>query len=367
MRSYLSLLTAIAASSVLFTGAVPTPAEDAVTTDATAASTCKSPEVRKEWRSFSTAEKTAYIAAVNCLAKKPHTSALKPSYPRSNLPNVTTDSSYYDDMTYVHMDLTDQIHYTGYFLPWHRWFVNQHVTQLKAQCGYSGVMPYWDWSQDAKALNQSAIFSTDSKSGLGGFGDPSKDYTVTTGGFAQMTVAYPIKHTIRRQFTLFPYLDWYWLQRPTEAANVTITKTYVDAAINGYAGDFIGFQNATEKAQAFHANMHMIMGGDLAGTCPTAAGSSCIGGSTWTPNDPLFFLHHANIDRIWYLWQLKSSANANAFKGGSISTYTDVAYPNGYPPWLNTSSVLPTDGMFPQKSVKSMLSTVGGDLCYVYA
>jgi hypothetical protein len=93
------------------------------------------------------------------------------------------------------------------------------------------------------------------------------------------------KHTIRRQFTLFPYLDWFWLLRPTEAANVTITKSFVDAAINGYVGDFIGFQNATEKAQSFHPNMHMIMGGDMAGTCPTAAGTSCIGGSTWTPND----------------------------------------------------------------------------------
>ena len=93
------------------------------------------------------------------------------------------------------------------------------------------------------------------------------------------------KHTIRRQFNLYPYLNWFWLQRPTEAANVTLAQSYVDAAINGYAGDFIGFQNATEKAQAFHPNIHMMMGGDMAGACPTAAGSSCIGGSTWTPND----------------------------------------------------------------------------------
>lgn len=93
------------------------------------------------------------------------------------------------------------------------------------------------------------------------------------------------KHIIRRQFNLYPYLDWFWLQRPTEAANVTITKAYVDAAVNGYVGDFVGFQNATEKAQAMHPNIHMMMGGDMAGTCPTAAGSSCIGGSTWTSND----------------------------------------------------------------------------------
>ncbi|CCO30157.1 hypothetical protein BN14_04181 [Rhizoctonia solani AG-1 IB] len=130
---------------VAATIAVASPVEEASAeaTEASAASFCRNPEVRREWRTFSSTEKAAYIAAVNCLARKPHTTALKPTYPRSNIPSVTAHSSYYDDMTYVHMDLTDQIHYTGLFLPWHRWFVNAHVQQLKAQCGYKGVMPYW--------------------------------------------------------------------------------------------------------------------------------------------------------------------------------------------------------------------------------
>ncbi|KAF8679763.1 Di-copper centre-containing protein [Rhizoctonia solani] len=357
-----SLFLLLAAAS----RAIPSLAEEASAeaTEVSAAGGCRNPEIRREWRTFSSVEKAAYITAVNCLARKPHTSALKPTYPRSNIPSVTTNSSYYDDMTYVHMDLTDQIHYTGLFLPWHRWFVNAHIQQLKAQCGYRGVMPYWDWSQDSLSLNTSGIFSTNSVTGLGGFGDPLNDYQITTGGFSNMTVAYPVKHRIRRQFTPFPYLDWYWLQRPNEAANATITKAYIDAAINGYVGDFVGFQNATEKAQAFHPNIHMILGGDMAGTCPTAAGPSCTGGSTWTSNDPIFFLHHANIDRIWYMWQLKNPANAKAFKGGSVSTYTDPAYPNGYPPWLSTTTVIPTDGMFPSKTIQNMLSTNWDKKCF---
>ncbi|KAF8761586.1 Di-copper centre-containing protein [Rhizoctonia solani] len=342
-----SLFLLLAAAS----RAIPSLAEEASAeaTEVSAAGGCRNPEIRREWRTFSSVEKAAYITAVNCLARKPHTSALKPTYPRSNIPSVTTNSSYYDDMTYVHMDLTDQIHYTGLFLPWHR----QITLFVK------------DWSQDSLSLNTSGIFSTNSVTGLGGFGDPLNDYQITTGGFSNMTVAYPVKHRIRRQFTPFPYLDWYWLQRPNEAANATITKAYIDAAINGYVGDFVGFQNATEKAQAFHPNIHMILGGDMAGTCPTAAGPSCTGGSTWTSNDPIFFLHHANIDRIWYMWQLKNPANAKAFKGGSVSTYTDPAYPNGYPPWLSTTTVIPTDGMFPSKTIQNMLSTVGG-ICAIF-
>jgi tyrosinase len=25
-----------------------------------------------------------------------------------------------------------------------------------------------------------------------------------------------------------------------------------------------------------------------------------------SPNDPVFFLHHCNVDRIWYAWQLRN-------------------------------------------------------------
>ncbi|KAG8684573.1 hypothetical protein FRC09_015295, partial [Ceratobasidium sp. 395] len=172
----LSLLSALA-TSLLLVSASPAEAEDpsaaavdsSPTTDSSMSRGCNNPEKRKEWRKFKDTEKAAYIKAVNCLAKRPRSGKLKPQYPRSNISSVNPSSSYYDDMVYVHMDQSDHIHYTGFFLPWHRWFVNEHVTQLKAQCGYTGVMPYWDWSQDASAFNTSAIFDPNPTSGLGGF------------------------------------------------------------------------------------------------------------------------------------------------------------------------------------------------------
>ncbi|QRV83597.1 tyrosinase [Ceratobasidium sp. AG-Ba] len=332
-------------------------------------------EVRKEWRSLTRQEKAAYISAVNCLAdktKNPHSSNLQPSYPRSGIPAVKQDSSFYDDMTYIHMDLTNQIHYTGFFLPWHRWYTNKHVSMLRQKCGYQGVMPYWDWSKDADSFNTSAIWDPDPISGLGTWGNAANDWTITNGGFAKMNVSYPITHNIRRQYTPYPYLTWWWVARPQEAAAETIKQSYVDAAINGYVGDFRGFQNATEKAQAFHPNIHMIMGGDMAGTCPTAAGSTCQGGSTWTPNDPMFFLHHANIDRIWWKWQWKNPiTNLYAFQGGSNMTYSDPVYSNGYPPWLSINDALPTDSLWPEDgttTVLDMMNTLtNDDLCYIYA
>ncbi|ELU40816.1 Tyrosinase domain-containing protein [Rhizoctonia solani AG-1 IA] len=266
-------------------------------------------------------------------------------------------------MTYIHMDLTNQIHYTGFFLPWHRWYTNQHVTQLRKQCGYKGVMPYWDWSKDTASFNTSAMWDSDPTSGLGGFGDPNNDYYVNNGGFKDMKVSYPIKRGIRRQYTPYPYLSWWWVPRPQEAAVVGMQKSFVDDAINGYEGDFMGFQNATEKAQAFHANVHMIMGGDLAGTCPKAAGSTCQGGSTWTPSDVSLDRDGSgsgsDTDRPPPSILMKSIRNLFAFKGGSNMTYTDPAFPNGYPPWLSVTDKLPTDGLFPQPTILSTLNTLG--------
>ena len=45
--------------------------------------------------------------------------------------------------------------------------------------------------------------------------------------------------------------------------------------------------------------------------------------SSGSPNDPIFFLHHANVDRLWAAWQ-----QANLAKGGDAAA--DHGNP-GYP------------------------------------
>ena len=53
-----------------------------------------------------------------------------------------------------------------------------------------------------------------------------------------------------------------------------------------------GFRNLLEGwigPERIHNNVHVWVGGDM------VLGTS--------PNDPVFFLHHCNIDRIWSAWQ----------------------------------------------------------------
>jgi tyrosinase len=65
-------------------------------------------------------------------------------------------------------------------------------------------------------------------------------------------------------------------------------------AVKNYTGSFTGFQTLLEGA--IHADTHDAVGGNMQGST--------------SPTDPLFWLHHAFIDKTWANWQ--ASANGKA-------------------------------------------------------
>lgn len=88
--------------------------------------------IRREYGSFSSKEKLQYIDAVKCLQKLP---------PRTPA-NVSSGArSRFDDFTVVHIQQTLDIHFSGIFLPWHRWFVHSYEKALREECGYQGYQP----------------------------------------------------------------------------------------------------------------------------------------------------------------------------------------------------------------------------------
>ncbi len=104
-----------------------------------------------------------------------------------------------------------------------------------------------------------------------------------------------------------PYWDWMKdrgipapLEEPALLQSWSITRHWdasqlpVEAdlqAVNAQT-EFTPFQRRLEQV---HGYVHEAVGGTMAGAS--------------SPADPLFFLHHANIDRLWSLWQ---SAHAPA-------------------------------------------------------
>jgi tyrosinase len=336
--------------------------------------TCTNPTKRQEWRALTKTQKADWLRAMKCLTHLPHTTALTPTVNPSDIPPVNTSSSYWDDIVYIHMDLNTKIHHTGQFLPWHRWYVHNIENALKTKCGYKGVAPYWDWTKDSSDFYGATIFKdSDPTSGLGGWGDPSKDFEVQDGAVSDFWLSYPSPHYLRRNFTLRPYSakpKSILIPNPTVEANSTFRPEDVQRLLTTHDGDFKGFQTELEGFSALHSAVHNIMGGDLGGSCPHDAPADCHPGPTFSANEPLFHLHHGMVDRLWYLWQQRPG-NKMVFSGGATQPNLADAnqtwtYSNGMPPALTVNSSMPHDNLFPAAIIKDYMDTTAGPLCYVY-
>ena len=196
-------------------------------------------------------------------------------------------------------------HQKPIFLPVHRWF----LTRIEAITGVK--IPYWDWS------TQQSL-----PPGLGGDGDPNQGYRVMTGPFANWTVIIWNSTT-----NTFVPRDQPGLIRQTgvyasglsntDSVNWWVSVTPYDAS--PWDTTVSAFR---EGVEGMHDGVHAWVGGDM------RTGTS--------PNDPLFWLHHANIDRIWGGWQTRHGTTSYAAPAGQG--------PND--PMPNTGGTTPSQ-MFP--------------------
>jgi tyrosinase len=177
------------------------------------------------------------------------------------------------------------------FLPWHRMYLLRMEQQLQRLSGQADAgLPYWDWAVaggDLPAAQQLTRAPwTDTVLG------PSRG-AVTTGPLAD--------HVVRIE----ERDDGLWsvpprpIQRNAAVIVPTLPRsTQVRAALNSPVYDRaswdIGVSSHRNLAEGWHNGpqlhnrVHVWVGGDmLPGT---------------SPNDPVFFLNHCNIDRIWESW-----------------------------------------------------------------
>ena len=75
--------------------------------------------------------------------------------------------------------------------------------------------------------------------------------------------------------------------------------------------------------------------------------------------DPIFFLHHVQVDRLWYLWQQEKPEVRNTQFGGPKTRAKDT-------PEATLQNVLPYLGLAPDIMVSEVMTTQNSQLCYVY-
>ena len=100
-----------------------------------------------------------------------------------------------------------------------------------------------------------------------------------------------------------------------------------------------------------HTAGHFTIGGDPGGDLFAS------------PADPAFFLHHAMIDRVWWIWQNLDIKKRQYAIGGTLTI-------NNQPPSRNVTLDDTFDMGFvgvPKVSIGETSNTLGGPFCYIYA
>jgi tyrosinase len=227
--------------------------------------------------------------------------------------------------------------------PWHRELVLRLERDLAVAMAEPGfAMPYWNWAADSGAAPpaSSSIWGT---ALMGGDGDPANSNRVRTGPFRSVldggswtTVELdangkPLPSSFLRR-TLGRGTSASGVPLPSPAkVNASLGLTPYDVADFSSASTS-GFRNSCEGWVPFGMNnlVRTWIGGSMA--------------SVTGPNDPVFFLHYCNMDRLWNFWQ---ASKAGGFgrgyvpisKGPAGHNLTDPMFP-----WTTaTDTVTPAD------------------------
>lgn len=275
--------------------------------------------VRPDVLQLSGAERERYVQTLHAMKRLP--SAYDPAV------------NAYDYFVQLHgrafPSAQDPTHYNAHmsasFLPWHREFLLRFERELQRVSGDAQMaLPYWDWQQQG---SWRAIFTDDF---LGGNGDAADRFIVKSGmfreglwpmgayfdetpdefadsdgdGIADINPAPLSRRGLTRRFSFegldadsMQVIDDYMAREPRSRL-----LAYADYDAAPYMESMLTPLEHLENRQSWieqsmrkylelvlHNPVHAMIGGQM------ATGTS--------PNDPVFFLHHANVDRLWALWQ----------------------------------------------------------------
>ncbi|KAI1342730.1 hypothetical protein F5Y15DRAFT_428693 [Xylariaceae sp. FL0016] len=323
----------------------------------TGSCTKDSVHVRKEWRNIPGPERTSFVKAVECLMAQPNV-----------YPNVTGPRSMFDSFGVLHYKLTPYVHNSAYFLLFHRLYIWTYEEKLRTLCGYTGAFPYWEWGLDAGSVEKSPIFDGSETSmgsngakvnrtgqmvgfmpaGSGGgcvTGGPFKNYTVN---FGPNTARDPLAYNprcLKRDLNTGICATWASLRNTTE----TITESPdIELFQANLQGDF-RYPESRKWGFAVHGGGHFSIAGDPGGDF------------YFSPLEPVFYLHHGQIDRMYFIWQNLDFENRQTM-AGTITMMNQPKSRNG-----TLDDVLDIRPVGESYKFKQLLDTVGGDpFCFVY-
>ncbi|KAH9138339.1 hypothetical protein AeRB84_017357 [Aphanomyces euteiches] len=254
--------------------------------------------VRKDWYQLTSSEKSTFQSCMSQLFQ----------------------TSFYQKMTGIHVfnDNDQYAHHTNGFVSWHRKWLLMVQNMLRAMGGACSCinLPYWDWTEDAVAMQSSGCSSRTQCSGVlrdwGGGGTTHSKYAtvpiykdpvsgVASGSASGYCVLNDITKTWRAGMEIHRFKTAY---DPTCPIIRRGWNDFNDA--NGqYAtplasSSFLNLASSLANAQTF-ADFIQVALGDIHVLPHDRSGGFMT--TFISPADPIFLLHHTNIDRVYALWE----------------------------------------------------------------
>ncbi|KAI2627026.1 Di-copper centre-containing protein [Hypomontagnella submonticulosa] len=261
---------------------------------------------RVPWTNLTRSEKLEYIDGDLCLMSTPA---------KSGIPGAKTR---WDELQYAHIVQTEYVHGVGAFLPFHRYFVTVHEHLLRTECNYTGPLPYWDEPSDVGNINGSAIF--DVEVGFGGNGTGAKS-CIVDGPFANLTLRFKEDMTV---------------------SNYCISRYLNDRAFSAAAQEFVDMclerEKYTDAWNCLEGRPHGAGHGGVSGTMVN---------TFLSPGDPIFYLHHGYLDKLWWDWQSLNLSmrlteiGGNNTASGPFGPGPGFGFPGGDPFGGNSSFPIP--------------------------
>lgn len=230
--------------------------------------------------------------------------------------NVPPGTSIYDQFVALHGAVMAVVtpgvpapinfaHWSIGFLPWHRQYIR--LFELALQEEVAGVtLPYWDWPNHIDVVAE--LFTPDFLSSLR-LGGP---LPITDGvlrrqiptnerpawwpaGIQGFDVHQNLEEGLGRHLRRGSAQSS-WPPQPSRIAMLESLNIPVDGRNALWAFWLVLEQGHNQITPWTHNAGHNFIGGHMA-----------LG---FSPNDPIFWLHHANVDRIWAKWQANRLADA---------------------------------------------------------
>jgi tyrosinase len=188
-------------------------------------------------------------------------------------------------------------HGNWYFLPWHRAYIlsfERICRQLSRKADFA--LPYWDWTADRRFP---AAFSAGNRNS-----NPLNHPRPGVANGFRLTDDMVGSQVISR-IMQSPDFEAFGNTRPRG-------QDSTEARWQRRAG------SATEFEFNPHNSVHQAVGGNMA-LIPLAS------------RDPIFYLHHANVDRLWTDWNRRGNANSPDPLWRDFAFNRNFVNPNGSP------------------------------------